>query len=153
MANARSRFDAIAAYLRKAHEARALTVRGRPCVGIDGATFLALHRDGMGFRLDGRVPSHTLALPGTRAWHPLDPTRVAPGWVFVPTSQAARWDRLAIDAFRAARTAAYDRRSATLESQIRANEDPPPSTATSLSERVAAAIARGFSGLSLVRAA
>lgn len=153
MANARSRFDAISAYLRKAHDVRPLSVRGRPCLGIEGATFLALHRDGMGFRLHGRVLSHALSLPGVRPWHPIDPGRVAPGWVLIPSVHAWRWDRLAIEAWRCARSAASERAAVAGEAEIRASEDPPPSTGNSLAQRFAAAIARGFGGMSLARAA
>lgn len=153
MANARSRFDAISAYLRKAHEARALTVRGRPCIGVEGATFVALHRDGLGFRLHGRALKQALGLPGVRPWHPIDPDRTAPGWVLVPSVHAWRWDRLAIEAWRGAREAANERAPAAVEAEIRASEDPAPSSGASLAQRFAAAIARGFGGMTLARAA
>jgi hypothetical protein len=153
MANIRTRFDSISAYLRKAHDARAISVRGRPCLGIDGATFIALHRDGLGFRLHGRVLKQVLGLPGVRPWHPIDPTRVAPGWVLIPSIHAWRWDRLAIEAWRGARDVASQRASTAVESEIRASEDPPPASASSLAQRVAAAIARGFGGMSIARAA
>lgn len=154
MANARSRYDTIAAYLRKAHDARALTVRGRPCLGIEGATFMALHRDSVGFRLHGRALKQALSLAGVRPWHPIDPNRVAPGWVLVPSNHAWRWDRLAIEAWRCARSAAAARAaSGSLESASRPAEDPAPSTGTSLAQRFTAAIARGFGGMTLDRAA
>jgi hypothetical protein len=153
MANVRSRIDAIGVYLRKAHEARALSVRGRPCLGVEGATFMALHRDGIGFRLHGRALTQALSLPGVRPWHPIDPDRVAPGWVLVPSVHAWRWDRLAIEAWRGAREAGNERNATAVEREIRASEDPAPSTGASLARRVAAAIARGFGGMSLARAA
>jgi hypothetical protein len=153
MANTRSRFDAIAAYLRKAHDTRAVMLRGRPCIGIDGANFVALHRDGLGFRLHGRVLKHTLSLPGVRPWHPTEPDRTAPGWVLVPSVHAWRWDRLAIDAWRCAREAADQRASKGIETDVQVSEDPPPSTGGSLAQRFAKAIARGFGGMSLARAA
>jgi hypothetical protein len=153
MANARSRFDAISAYLRKAHDARALTIRGRPCLGIDGATFIAFHRDGMGIRLGGRALTQTLSLPGARPWHPIDPERVAPGWVWIPSIHAWRWDRLAIEAWRCAQDAALARQTGAVDAEIQASADPPPSSGSSLAQRFAAAIARGFGGMSLARAA
>ena len=153
MANVRSRFDAISAYLRKAHEARDLSVRGRPCLGVQGATFMALHRDGIGFRLHGRALKQALSLPGVRPWHPIDPDRVAPGWVLVPSVHAWRWDRLAIEAWRGAREAAGQRASTAVEAELRAAEDPAPSSGASLAQRFAAAIARSFGGMSLARAA
>jgi hypothetical protein len=81
MANVRSRFDSISAYLGKAHEARTSEVRGRRCVGIAGATFMAIHGSGLGFRLHGRAFRQALTLPGARLWHPIDPNRTAPGRV------------------------------------------------------------------------
>ncbi len=154
MANARSRYDTIAAYLRKAHDAHALTVRGRQCLGIEGATFMALHRDSVGFRLHGRALKQALSLPGVRPWHPIDPDRVAPGWVLIPSNHAWRWDRLAIEAWRCARTTAVERAtSGPRESGISAAQEPPASTANSLAQRFTAAIARGFSGMALARAA
>lgn len=154
MANARSRYDTIAAYLRKAHDARATMVRGRPCLGIEGATFMALHRDSVGFRLNGRALEQVLRLPGVKPWHPIDPNRVAPGWVLIPSNHAWRWDRLAIEAWRCARTTVVQRAAnGPLESELRASQDPPPSNANSLAQRFTAAIARGFGGMTLARAA
>lgn len=153
MANVRTRFDAISAYMRKAHDARAINVRGRQCLGIDGATFIALHRDGLGFRLHGRALKQVLTLPGVRPWHPIDPNRVAPGWVLIPSVHAWRWDRLAIEAWRGARDAASQRPASATEPGKAVAEEAPASTGSSLAQRVAAAIARGFSGMSIARVA
>jgi hypothetical protein len=155
MANVRSRFDAIGAYLGRAHGARTTRVRGRLCLGIDKATFMAVHPTGIGFRLRGRALSHALTLPGVRPWHPIDPERVAPGWVLVPSAHAWRWERLAIEALRAARIAQAQRyvREAAAGIATAAIPLPPPSTVESLVSRVRAAIARNFGGLILARAA
>jgi hypothetical protein len=155
MANVRSRFDSISAYLSKAHEARTSEVRGRRCIGIAGATFMAVHGSGLGFRLHGRAFRQAMALPGVRPWHPIDPARTAPGWVLVPSQHAWRWDRLAIDALRSARVAAAERFSREAAAGIPAPSfaAPAPSTGASLAARVKAAIARGFSGMTVARAA
>ena len=153
MANTRTRFDSIVAYLSKAHDARELSVRGRSCIGIDGATFIALHRDGLGFRLHGRALTHTLSLPGARPWHPIDATRTAPDWVLVPSVHAWRWDRLAIEAYRCASNPASGSKHQSTEAEISALQDPPPASRASLARRVADAIARRFGGMSLARAA
>ncbi len=155
MANVRSRFDAICAYLGRVHGARTTRVRGRLCLGIDKATFMAVHSTGLGFRLRGRTLSQALTLPGVRPWHPLDPDRIAPGWVLVPSIYASRWDRLAVEALRTARIAQAQRYVREAAAGIASVAIPlsPPSSAESLAARVRAAIARNFSGLILARAA
>lgn len=155
MTNVRSRFESICAYLGKAHEARTSEVRGRRCVGIAGATFMAVHGSGVGFRLHGRAFRQAVTLPGARPWHPIDPNRTAPGWVLVPSQHAWRWDRLAIDALRGARLVAAERfdREAAVGIDTTAAAVAPPSTAVSLAARVKAAIARGFGGMTIARAA
>lgn len=155
MANVRSRFDAISAYLGKTHEARTSEVRGRRCIGIAGATFMAVHGSGLGFRLHGRAFRQALTLPGVRPWHPIDPDRTAPGWVLVPSQHAWRWDRLAIDALRSARVAVAERteRESAAGLTTPTFATPPASTGASLAARVKAAIARGFGGMTLARAA
>lgn len=155
MSNVRSRFESICAYLGKAHEARTSEVRGRRCVGIAGATFMAVHGSGVGFRLHGRAFRQAVTLPGARLWHPIDPNRTAPGWVLVPSQHAWRWDRLAIDALRGAQVAAAERisREAAAGVEAPAAAEPPPSTGASLAARFKAAIARGFGGMTIARAA
>jgi hypothetical protein len=158
VANVRSRFDAIAGYLAKAHGARAFRVQGRLCLGIEGATFLAVHREGIGFRLGGRTFENALALVGSRPWHPIDPRRVAPGWVLVPSVHAWRFERLAIESWRHARGSTTRRAGESAPSRSPPAPGPtpfarPPSTAASLARRFRAALARGFGGLAVARAA
>lgn len=157
MANVRSRFDAIAEYLAKAHGARVFHVRSRLCLGIEGATFMAFHREGIGFRLDGRTFDYALNLIGARTWHPIDPNRVAPGWVFVPSVHAWRYERLAVESLRFARRVRLLRRLGVITDQSRGSgaaiASRPPSTPQSLAARFQAAIARSFPGLNLARAA
>jgi hypothetical protein len=149
MANARSQFDAIAGYLERTHEARALQLYGRPALSLGGNAFAAFANEAMAFRLHGRALVQAERLAGARAWDPLHGHGSSPGWIWVPASQALRWNRLALDAVRCAREAGERRVSYAVPQVPPQVEAPPPSTPTSLAQRFAAAVAAGFKSLSV----
>lgn len=100
MANARTRYDTIAEFMTRQHDATATTLYGKPAVQIDGTAFLFYMLPGMAFRLQGRSREQALALPGATAWAPLGQPNDRSPWVLVPVASFLRWDRLAIDAMR-----------------------------------------------------
>ncbi len=151
MANARTRYDTIASYLVRVHEARTGLLYGRPCIQLGGVAFAAFVRDALAVRLHGRVLAQALALPGARPWHPLAVEASAPGWVLLPVSLMLRWDRLALDALRCARERAAGPVSLRVPEPPAPPQVRPPSTPESLAERFAAAVARRFDGLRLAR--
>lgn len=98
MANARTRYDTIAEFMQREHDATAGLLYKQPAVQINGTPFLFYMLPGMAFRLRGRAREQALALPGARLWAPLgEPPQNSP-WVLVPVSSFLRWDRLAIEA-------------------------------------------------------
>lgn len=151
MANARSRYDTIAGYLQRAHEAQAGLLYGKPCLMHRGQAFAAYKPDAMAFRLHGRALAQAMAIPGAHGWDPLDVRRSAPGWVLVSATHVLRWDRLALDAVRCAREASERRVSYEIPQVPPPLAEPPRSTPSSLAQRVAAAVAAGFRSLSLTR--
>ena len=153
MANARTRFDTIAGYLERAHEARVGQLYGKPCLTLNGQPFAAYAMEAMAFRLHGRALTQANALPGARSWDPLRGQGSSPGWVLIPASQVMRWDRLALDALRCTREAAERRVSYTVPPAPPQVEAPPPSAPASLAQRFAAAVAAGFRSFNIGRAA
>lgn len=148
MANARTQFDAIAGYLERAHEARAEQLYGKPALSLNGHAFAAYANDAMAFRLHGRALAQAQGLPGARGWDPLRGQGSSPGWVLIPAAQALRWNRLALDALRCAREAGERRVSYAVPPAPTQADAPPPSTPSSLAQRVAAAVAAGFKSFS-----
>jgi hypothetical protein len=149
MANARSRFDTIAGYLQRTHEARAGQLYGRPCLMWQGHAFAVFQLGAMAFRVHGRSLAQALALPGARGWDPAHPDRAAPGWVLIPVEQVLRWDRLALDAVRCASEASERRVSYAVAPAPAAAAAPPPSNPGSLAQRFASAVAAGFRSFTL----
>ncbi|HZP65602.1 MAG TPA: hypothetical protein VFB32_04780 [Rudaea sp.] len=152
MANARSRYDTIAAYLERAHEAQPGLLYGKPCVMHEGKAFAAYQPDAMAFRLHGRHLDQALAIPGSHGWDPLGGAANSPGWVLIPATHVLRWDRLALDALRCAKEAS-ERRVSYRPAPPRPEPapEPPPSTPASLAERVAMALSSGLRTLTLSR--
>ena len=154
MANARTRFDALAAYLQQHREASLGRMYGKACLFFEGEPFLVLHHESVAFRLAGRALGQALALAGATGFDPLKPDEPPPGrpgWVLVPTAHFLSWDRLAMDSMRCIRLA----RLQNVSWQPPAPAPPPavaapPSTAQSLGERVAAIMKSGF-GFGLFR--
>lgn len=149
MANARSRFDAIASFLQRAQEAQAGLLYGKPCLSLAGHPFAAYQPDAMAFRLHGRSLAAALALAGAKGWDPMHADRSAPGWVLVPAEHVLRWDDLAVDAARCAREASERRVSYTEVPNAPPLEAAPASDPAVLAQRVASAVAAGFSSLTL----
>jgi len=54
MANARTRYDTIAEFMTREHDATSTTQYGKPAVQINGTAFLFYMLPGMAFRLPGR---------------------------------------------------------------------------------------------------
>ena len=106
MANARSHFDAIAAYLGRVHECTQSPLFGKPAILHRGEPFLVFHFDGAAFRLRGRQALLASALPGAHYWDPFHRSVPNLDWVSIPTQHFLRWDRFAIDAFRQRQNAA-----------------------------------------------
>lgn len=100
MANARTRYDTIAEFMVRQHDATSTTLYGKPAVQVNGTPFLFYMLPGMAFRLQGRAREQALALPGASAWAPLGQPNERSPWVLVPVASFLRWDRLAIEAMR-----------------------------------------------------
>lgn len=100
MANARTRYDTIADFMTREHEATSTAMYGKPAVQVNGTAFLFYMLPGMAFRLHGRARDQALALPGATTWAPLGEPNERSPWVLVPVAQFLRWDRLAIEALR-----------------------------------------------------
>jgi hypothetical protein len=105
MANARSRYEALAAFLQQYKGAQIGRLYGMPCLLFDGEPFMMLHRESVAFRLNGRALTNALGLSGSTGFDPLHPDQPPPGrpgWVLVATAHFLSWDRLAVDAMRCA---------------------------------------------------
>jgi hypothetical protein len=100
MANARSRYDTIAEFMQRQHDATASMLYKQPAVQVNGTPFLFYMLPGMAFRLRGRAREQALALAGARLWAPVGEPADSSPWVLVPVSHFLRWDRLAIEALR-----------------------------------------------------
>jgi hypothetical protein len=123
MANARTRYDTIAEFMTRQHDATSTTQYGKPAVQINGTAFLFYMLPGMAFRLQGRAREQALSLPGATAWAPLgQPTERSP-WVLVPVASFLRWDRLSIEALRFAQE---DRVATPKAEPLQGPPEPPP---------------------------
>lgn len=98
MANARTRFDTIADYMVRRHEATAGMLYGKQAVLLHGEPFMAYHFDGVAFRLQGRARLKATTLAGAKYWDPKGGEMPNMNWVSVPTAHFLRWDGFAIDA-------------------------------------------------------
>jgi hypothetical protein len=98
MANARTKFDFIADYMIRTHEAVQAPLFGKQALMLNGEPFLVFHADSMAFRLGGKQRLQASALAGAKYWSPLNPDVPNMDWVSVPIAHVARWDRLAVDA-------------------------------------------------------
>ena len=147
MANARSRYDALAETLVR-RGARYGALFGRACLMLGDAPFLQLASSGLAFRLHGRALAEALALPGARRFDPYDPPNpaaVRPGWVFVPAARHDAWDRLATEALRCAEAARVQPVSwAVPELPAAPAIEDASAPRESIADRAAAALARGF---------
>src|SRR5689334_9527665 len=100
MATARNRYDTIAEFMQREHDASATLLYKQPSVQVNGTPFLFYMMPGMAFRLRGRMREQALALKDSRLWAPLgEPPQNSP-WVLVPVEHFLRWDRMAIEALR-----------------------------------------------------
>lgn len=155
MANTRSKFDAIAEYLVRSQEGVVLsTIYRKPGLKRFEEPFCLYHREGMVFRLHGRMLTSALALPGAQPFDPLNPDKPPPGWpgwVWVPGSQMLRWDRLSTEALRCVRESSETGRVSwkTPEPMPPAPPEEPPSTAESLAARVKSFFSAGLSKFKL----
>ena len=147
-ANARSRYEALAAFLQQYKGAQIGRLYGMPCLLFDGEPFMMLHRESVAFRLNGRALTNALGLSGSTGFDPLHPDQPPPGrpgWVLVATAHFLSWDRLAVDAMRCASLA----KQQPVSWKPPPEPPPPPpmpprSTPKSLAERVAAVMKSGF---------
>lgn len=148
MANARTRFDALAAYLQQHRDASQGRMYGKSCLFFEGEPFIVLHHESVAFRLAGRALAQALALQGATGFDPLKPDEPPPGrpgWVLVPTVHFLAWDRLAMDSMRCIRLAKVQ--NVSWKPPPPAPPSPvtaPPSTPKSLGDRVAAIMKSGF---------
>lgn len=154
MANARTRFDALASYLLQHHEAIQGQMWGKHCLFFRNEPFIVLHQHCVAFRLSGRALNHALAMAGATPFDPLHPDKPPPGrpgWVLVPTAHFLAWDRLAMDSMRVIRLAQTQHVSwQPPPAPPPVPTTTPPSSAKSLGERVAAIMKSGF-GFSLFK--
>ncbi|HET9483326.1 MAG TPA: hypothetical protein VFO79_05155 [Xanthomonadales bacterium] len=148
MANARTRYDALAEYLVRHRDAKEATLYGKPCLAFQGHPFMMLTSKGVAFRLHGRPLTTALAFKGATGFDPLKPDEPPPGrpgWVLVPVSQFVSWDRLAMDAIRCVRLAENQHVSwKPAPPPPEPVAAPPPSTGESLASRVASVLKSGF---------
>jgi len=149
MANARTRFNALAAYLQQHREATQGRMYGKICLFFENQPFIVLHQDSVAFRLNGRPLAQALALKGAVGFDPLKPDEPPPGrpgWVLVPTMHFLTWDRLAMDSMRCMRLAKTQNVSWQPPAPTPPPTPPPApaSTPKSLAERVAAILKSGF---------
>jgi|GEM_PF-776094 len=148
MANARTRFDTIQAYILRAHPSVSSgSLYNRPALLLHGQPFAFFCFNAMAFRLHGRLLLQAQVLPGARGFDPLNPERHMPGWVLVPEQHFLRWDRFTVEALRCTNEAIDGRFSfAALSYAPPAPPTPPapPSTPSSLVDR----FKRAFSSLS-----
>ncbi len=148
MANARTQFDALAASLLQHGEATRGQVAGRSCLSFEGEPFLVLYHEGIAFRLAGSAQTRASGLDGARGFDPMnadDRSASVPGWVLVPTAHWAEWETCAHDAMHCMRRAQTQNVSWQVPPAAPAPvAAPPPSSATSLSERAAAVMKAGF---------
>jgi hypothetical protein len=148
MANARTRFDALADYLQQHHEAQQGQCFGKRCLMFEGEPFIVRHRDSVAFRLSGNALTQALAMNGASAFDPARPDEAAagkPGWVLVPTAHFLVWDRLATEALRCVRLAQVQNVSwQVAPAPPKAPDVAPSSTTQSLGDRVAAIMKSGF---------
>jgi hypothetical protein len=84
MANARSRYDSIAGYLQRVHEAQPNLLYGKPCLLWNGRAFAVYQPNALALRLHGRYLTQASALPGAQPWDPRNADGAAPGWVLIP---------------------------------------------------------------------
>jgi hypothetical protein len=155
MANARGRYDMVAAYLVRHREAREGVLFGKRCLTHDGEPFMMFCRGACAFRVHGRALVQALALPGAQPFDPLSPDKPPPGrpgWVLVPPAQFLVWDRLAMDAMRCVRVS-RDRNVSWAVPPVPPAPPPaePPSPPTSLAQRFANAISGGLSRFTISR--
>ncbi|MBX3689567.1 hypothetical protein [Dokdonella sp.] len=149
MANARTHFDFLSSYLQRYSEATRGTLAGRPCMSWHNTPFMTLFGQSVAFRLAGHGLVRALALPGASGFDPFKPDEPPPGkpgWVLVPATHWASWDRCALDAIRCLRLAQSQHVSWHVPpAPPEPPPAPPPSTPKSLAERVAAIMKSGFS--------
>ncbi len=98
MANARNKFDFIADYMVRTHDAVQAPLFGKPALMLHGEPFLVFHFDGAAFRLSGRQRLQASAMVGAKYWSPMNPDVPNMDWVSLPVAHFNRWDRFAVDA-------------------------------------------------------
>ena len=150
MANARTQFDYLASYLQRRDErVRLGRIAMHHGLLFEHHPFVILHRNSVAFRVAGRALTQALALPGSSGFDPLapdEPPPGKPGWVLVPATHWAAWNRLAIDSMHCLQRAQDHHVSWQVPvAPPPPPPAPPPSTPKSLAERVAAIMKSGFS--------
>ena len=106
MANARTAFDALLLALREHEDVRESALNGKRAYSVQGDPFLMWYRDSIAVRLFGRALVRARAIEGSLDFDPYNPeegTMARPGWVRLPASAFAQWERLALDALRCVR--------------------------------------------------
>ncbi len=145
MANARSVFDALFASLQQHHGATDSTAWGKRCLAFEGEPFALMHRDGFAVRVNGRHLADALKVEGAIAFDPLNPEdaqQTRPGWVRLPASAFAHWERFAVAALEVAREARWKNVSWQVPvSTATEVEAAAPSSPDALGERAQAALA------------
>lgn len=153
MANTRTAWDALFATMLQQHEATESTAWGKRCLAFEGEPFALMYRDGLAVRVNGRALVDALKIEGSTEFDPLNPeeaTMTRPGWVRLPASSFAQWERYAVAALGAAREARWKNVSWQVPQASAAPEAPSatPSSADSLSERAKAALSESKLSLS-----
>ncbi|MEO8671731.1 MAG: hypothetical protein ABI411_10490 [Tahibacter sp.] len=120
MANARTRYDTIAEFMQREHDASSSMLYAKPAMQIGGTPFLFYMMPGMAFRLRGRARDQALALPGSSLWAPLGQPQQNSPWVLVPVAHFLRWDRLSIEALR------FAQEGETARPRAQPSQGPPP---------------------------
>lgn len=139
MANSRTRFDTIQAYMTRAHpNVTAGMMYNRPALQVYGQAFAYFCYDAMAFRLHGRLLLQAQVLPGAKGFDPLHHDSHTPGWVWLPEHHFLRWDRFTVEAYRCMSESLQGRfsfASLNMEPTRPVDPPPPPSPPTSLADR------------------
>jgi hypothetical protein len=106
MANARTAFDALVLALRDHGDVRESALNGKRAFFVEGDPFLMWYRDSIAVRLHSRALVRARAIDGSVDFDPYNPeegTMARPGWLRLPVSAFAQWERLALEALQCVR--------------------------------------------------
>lgn len=95
MADAESKFNAIAEKLATRSGTMRGQMFGKPCVKTLGKAFTALYKDEMVFKLSGEAHTEALAFKSAHLWDPSGKGRPMKEWVCIPAANSSTWEKFA----------------------------------------------------------